>query len=65
MRKWWEPEGDNRCVVPTKAFANLVRMAYTRVKALSAKWYRWYSRQHRQKDAKVVPRKQREKKLQS
>ena len=38
---------DNRCMLPTKAYANLVRMAYTRVKAYGAKWYRWYSRQHR------------------
>ena len=54
---------DIRCVAPTKAYANLVRMPYTRVKAYGAKWYRWYSRQHRKKDAKVVPRKHREKKL--
>ena len=38
---------DNRCLNPSKAYANLVRMAYTRVKAYGAKWYRWYSRQHR------------------
>ena len=39
-RKWWEPEKTTECVLPTKAYANLVRMAYTRVKAYGAKWYR-------------------------
>ena len=53
----------NRQMNPSKAYANLARMAYTRVKAYGAKWYRWYSRQHRRKDAKVVPRKHRDKKL--
>ena len=38
-------------------------MAYTRVKAYGAKWCRWYSRQHRKIDAKVVPRQHRDKKL--
>ena len=38
-------------------------MAYTRVKAYGDKWYRWYSKQRYRKDAKVVPRKHREKKL--
>ena len=28
------------------AYANFVRMAFTRVVAYGAKWYRWYSRQH-------------------
>ena len=45
---------ENRCMNPSKAYAKLVRMAYTRVKAYGAKWYRWYSRQHRKIDAKVV-----------
>jgi hypothetical protein len=49
-RSWKE----NRCLNPSKAYANLVRMAYTRVKAYGAKWYRWYPRQHRKIDAKVV-----------
>ena len=31
---------ENRCMNPSKAYANLVRMAYTRVKAYGAKWYR-------------------------
>ena len=53
----------NQQMNPSKAYANLTRMAYTRVKAYGAKWYRWYSRQHRKKDAKVVPRKHRDKKL--
>ena len=30
------------------------------MKAYGAKWYRWYSRQHMKKDAKVVPKKHRE-----
>ena len=54
---------ENRCMSPSKAYANLIRMAYTRVKAYGAKWYRWYSRQHRKIDAKVVPRKHRDTKL--
>ena len=54
---------EDRCMLPSKAYANLIRMAYTRVKAYGAKWYRWYSRQHRKKDAKVVPRKHRDNKL--
>jgi len=53
----------NQQMNPSKAYANLTRMAYTRVKAYGAKWYRWYSRQHRKRDAKVVPRKHRDKKL--
>ena len=44
----------NQHMNPSKAYANLTRMAYTRVKAYGAKWYRWYSRQHRKIDAKVV-----------
>ena len=48
---------ENRFMVPSKGYANLVRMAYIRVTAYGAKWYRWYSRQNRKKDAKVVPRK--------
>jgi hypothetical protein len=58
---------DNRCMVSAKAYANLVRMAYTRVKAygatVSGTGGSWYSRQHRKKDAKVVPMKHRENKL--
>ena len=40
---WLGTRKDNRCVVPTKAYANLARVEYTRVTAYGVKWYRWYS----------------------
>jgi hypothetical protein len=45
------------------AYANFVRMAFTRVVAYGAKWYRWYSRQHYRTKAKSVPIRFRERKL--
>ena len=52
---------DNRELKPENACKNTIRMAYTRVKAYGDKWYRWYSKQRYRKNAKVVPRKHREK----
>ena len=54
---------DNRELKPENAYKNTIRMAYTRVKAYGDKWYRWYSKQRYRKDAKVIPRKHRDKKL--
>jgi hypothetical protein len=45
------------------AYANFVRMAFTRVVAYGAKWYRWYSRQHYKTKAKSIPIRFRERKL--
>ena len=38
-------------------------MAFTRVVAYGAKWYRWYSRQHYKTKAKSIPIRFRERKL--
>ena len=46
-----------------KAYANFVRMAYTRIVAYGAKWYRWYSRQQHRTKAKSIPIRFRERKL--
>ena len=40
-----------------------VRMAYTRIVAYGAKWYRWYSRQQHRTKAKSIPIRFRERKL--
>ena len=45
------------------AYESVVRMAFTRVVAYGARWYRWYSRQHYKIKAKSIPIRFRERKL--
>ena len=45
------------------AYENFLRMAFTRVVAYGAKWYRWYSRQRYRAKAKAIPIRFRERKL--
>jgi hypothetical protein len=54
---------EDRELRPENAYKNTVRLAYTRVKAYGAKWYRWYSQQRYKIGAKHIPRKYREKKM--
>ena len=48
---------------PEAAYKNFVRMAFTRVVAYGAKWYRWFSRQRYRARAKAIPIRFRERKL--
>ena len=54
---------NNTYLDTNRAYAKLIQLTLSRVKAYGGKWYLWYSRQRYHKNGKLIPTKHRKYKL--